>query len=304
MELRHLRYFTAVARERSFTRAAEKLHIAQSPLSRQMRELEEDLGVSLFERPSRPVRLTAAGRFFNEHALEILRRAEELRITTRRFGEAGRRQFLIGFVGSALYGGLPEVVRGFRALCSGLEVVLLEMSTVEQISALKEGRIDVGFGRIRFDDAAIRREVIAEETLMVALPPDHRYLGVDSLSFQDIADEALVLYPKSPRPSYADQVLSFFRDRGRQPIIAQEVRELQTALGLVAAGVGLALVPRSVRHLHRDDVSYRPLAEPAITSPLIMSCRASDTSAEVAQIFALVHELYQSDAVRPEDGAA
>ncbi|ABS69580.1 LysR family transcriptional regulator [Xanthobacter versatilis] len=293
MELRHLRYFTTVARERSFTRAAEKLHIAQSPLSRQMRELEEDLGVTLFERPSRPVRLTAAGRFFNEHALQILQRAEELRITTRRFGEAGRRQFLIGFVGSVLYGGLPDVVRGFRACYAGLEVALIEMSTVEQIAALKEGRIDVGFGRIRFDDPAIRREVIAEEPLLVALPPDHRLLAADGVSFQDIAGEPLVLYPKSPRPSYADQVLSFFGDRGCTPVIAQEVRELQTALGLVAAGIGITLVPDSVRHLHRDDVTYRPLLEAGITSPLIMSCRASDSSAEIGQIFDLIRNIYQ-----------
>lgn len=292
MELRHLRYFTTVAREHSFTRAAEKLNIAQSPLSRQMRELEEELGATLFERPSRPLRLTAAGRFFNEHALQILQRADELRITTRRFGDAGRRQFFIGFVGSALYGGLPEVVRGFRTHYAGLEVVLVEMSTVEQMAALKEGRIDVGFGRIRFDDPAIRREVIVEETLLVALPPDHPLLGAEGVAFRDISAEPLVLYPKSPRPSYADQVLSFYRDRGCIPVIAQEVHELQTALGLVAAGVGIALVPQSVRHLHRDDVAYRPLLEPTITSPLIMSCRASDTSAEVTQIFGLIQHLY------------
>jgi LysR family transcriptional regulator, benzoate and cis,cis-muconate-responsive activator of ben and cat genes len=294
VELRHLRYFTAVASERSFTRAAEKLRIAQPPLSRQMRDLEEDLGVTLFERGSRPLQLTAAGRFFNEHALQILERAEELRITTRRFGDAGRRQLIIGFVGSALYGGLPDVVRGFRAAHSRLEVALLEMNTVEQIAALKEGRIDVGFGRIRFDDPAIRREVIVEESLLVALSPDHPLCARKTMSFADITVEPLILYPRSPRPSYADQILSLFRDRSIEPQVVQEVRELQTALGLVAAGVGITLVPQSVHHLRRDDVIYRPLAEDSITSPLIMSFRASDTSLEIREILELIRAVYQT----------
>ncbi|MBB4368362.1 DNA-binding transcriptional LysR family regulator [Bradyrhizobium sp. cir1] len=294
MELRHLRYFTAVAGERSFTRAAEKLRIAQPPLSRQMRDLEEELGVALFERGSRPLRLTPAGRFFHEHALQILERADELRITTRRFGEAGRRQLIIGFVGSALYGGLPDVVRGFRAAHSRLEVGLIEMNTVEQIAALKEGRIDVGFGRLRFDDPAIRREVIVEESLLVALSPDHPLRERETLRFVDIAAEPLVLYPRSPRPSYADQILSFFRDRSMEAQVVQEVRELQTALGLVAAGVGISLVPQSVQHLRRHDVLYRPLAEDSITSPLIMSFRASDTSPEVREILEVIRAIYNT----------
>lgn len=299
MELRHLRYFAAIAGERSFTRAAEKLRIAQPPLSRQMRDLENELGVALFERGSRPLRLTPAGRFFHEHALQILERADELKITTRRFGETGRRQLVIGFVGSALYGGLPDVVRGFRVAHSRLEIGLVEMNTVEQIAALKEGRIDVGFGRLRFDDPAIRREVIVEESLLVALSPDHALRERDMLRFADIATEPLVLYPRSPRPSYADQILSFFRDRSTEAQVVQEVRELQTALGLVAAGVGISLVPQSVQDLRRHDVLYRPLAEASITSPLIMSFRASDTSPEVREILEVIRAVYNTSLSTP-----
>jgi LysR family transcriptional regulator, benzoate and cis,cis-muconate-responsive activator of ben and cat genes len=294
LELRHLRYFTAIAGERSFTRAAEKLRIAQPPLSRQMRDLEDELGVALFERGSRPLRLTPAGRFFHEHALQILERADELRVTTRRFGETGRRQLVIGFVGSALYGGLPDVVRGFRAAHSRLEVGLIEMNTVEQIAALKEGRIDVGFGRLRIDDPAVSREVIVEESLLVALSPDHPLRERETLHFADIAAEPLVLYPRSPRPSYADQILSFFRDRSLEAQVVQEVRELQTALGLVAAGVGITLVPQSVEHFRRHDVLYRPLAEDSISSPLIMSFRASDTSPEVRDILEVIRTVYNA----------
>jgi DNA-binding transcriptional LysR family regulator len=293
MELRHLRYFAAVAQHRSFVRAAEVLHIAQPPLSRQIRQLEDELGAVLFERGSRPLQMTPVGRFFHQHALAILERVEAAKVTTRRFGLAQRRQFLVGFVGSTLYGELPEMVRRLRAGHAGLTVDLIEMTTLEQLQALKEGRIDLAFGRLRFDDPAIRREVLVEEGLAVALPPDHALRdrpGDPRLA--DIAGEPLVLYPSMPRPSYADQVLSLFRDRGLEPLIGQEVRDVQTALGLVAAGVGVCLVPASLQRLRRDNVVYRPLDDPQATSPIIMSWRATDTSAEVMEVLALARGLH------------
>jgi LysR family transcriptional regulator, benzoate and cis,cis-muconate-responsive activator of ben and cat genes len=295
MEFRHLRYFVAVARERSFTRAAERLNIAQPPLSRQIRQLEQELAVELFERGSRPLSLTAAGRFLFEQAIQLLARMEELSRTTRRFGTAGRRQFLVGFVGSTLYGGLPGIVRGFRAANPGLALELVEMNTLEQLAALKEGRIDVGFGRLRFDDPAVAREVLVEERLAVALFPDHALAGTDAApKLARLAQESLIIYPKSPRPSYADQVLSFFRDQGLEPATVLEVRELQTALGLVAAGVGICVVPGSVQRLHRDNVLYRPLDEPQATSPVIMSFRKDDGSPEIRQMRQLIHEAFRA----------
>lgn len=294
MELRHLRYFVAVATERNFTRAAEKLNIAQPPLSRQIRQLEDYLGAELFDRESRPLRLTEAGRLLYEQASQVLAGVEQLRTMMSRFVGAGRRRFVIGFVGSTIYGLLPTVIRRFRTLADHLEVVLAEMSTLEQISALKEGRIDMGFGRLRIEDAAIRRVVLAEEPLVAALPVDHALLeSGDAISLAVLAGEALIVYPRPARPSYADQLLSIFHDHGLQPDNVQEVRELQTAIGLVAAGAGLSIVPASVRRLQRDDIVYRPIAETNATSPIVMSHRLGDISPEVALLVQISTALYE-----------
>jgi DNA-binding transcriptional LysR family regulator len=294
MELRHLRYFVAVAQERNFTRAAEKLRIAQPPLSRQIHDLEAELGMSLLDRDSRPVRLTEAGRLLYEHAVLVLERIDDLRTMMRRFREAERPRYVIGFVASTIYAALPHLIRRFRAETPGVDVSLVEMVSLEQIAALKDGRIDVGFGRIRFDDPAVRRDVLREERLVVALPLSHPLLEQEGpLSFAELAGEKLILYPRVPRPSYADQVISIFRDRGLEPNIAHEARELQTAIGLVAAEVGICIVPTSVQRLRRDDVVYRELIEQNITSPIIMSRRASDRSLESTVMARVVVEAYR-----------
>jgi DNA-binding transcriptional LysR family regulator len=294
MEIRHLRYFVTVARERNFTRAAEKLHIAQPPLSRQIQQLEEEVGMVLLDRDSRPLRLTEAGRLLYEHAAQVLERFDDLRTMMRRFREAERPRFVIGFVASTIYAALPHLIRRFRAETPGVDVSLVEMVSLEQIVALKDGRIDVGFGRIRFDDPAVRRDVLREERLVVALPLSHPLLEQEGpLSFAELAAEPLILCPRVPRPSYADQVISIFRDRGLEPHIAHEARELQTAIGLVAAEVGICIVPTSVQRLRRDDVVYRELIEQNITSPIIMSRRANDRSHESAVMARVVVEAYR-----------
>ncbi len=172
MELRHLRYFVAVAEEQNFTRAAERLHIAQPPLSRQIQQLEEALGVTLFERHARPLKMTDAGRFFYSHAVQLLAQTAELEAMTKRVGKI-ERALSVGFVGSTLYGMLPRIIRRFRAEHGEVELSLHEMSTMDQIQALKDGRIDVGFGRIRHEDARVRRVVLREERMIVALPDGH-----------------------------------------------------------------------------------------------------------------------------------
>jgi len=294
MEIRHLRYFVTVARERNFTRAAEKLHIAQPPLSRQIQQLEEEVAMVLLDRDSRPLRLTEAGRLLYEHAAQVLERFDDLRTMMKRFREAERPRFVIGFVASTIYAALPNLIRRFRAKTPGLDVSLVEMVSLEQIAALKDGRIDVGFGRIRLDDPAVRRDVLREERLVVALPLSHPLLEREGpLSFTELSGEPLILYPRVPRPSYADQVISIFRDRGLEPNIAHEARELQTAIGLVAAEVGICIVPTSVQRLRRDDVVYRELVEQSITSPIIMSRRADDRSPEMAVMSRVIIEAYQ-----------
>jgi LysR family transcriptional regulator, benzoate and cis,cis-muconate-responsive activator of ben and cat genes len=291
MELRHLRYFVTVAAERSFSRASEQLHIAQPPLSRQIQQLEQELGTQLLHR-GRPITLTDSGRYFFEQAVQVLQRTDEIRAMTRRIGIGNKRQFGIGFVASTLYDVLPELIRRFRLTAPGVEIVLTELTTLEQAAALKVGRIDIGFGRLRFDDDGLTRRIIHEEKLSVAAPHGHALVRKRKpLKLKHTVDVPLILYPNAPRPSYADQVLSFYRKLGLEPTVAFEVRELQTALGLVAADVGIALVPSSVRRLGRHDVDYVALDEPNIISPIIMSYRPNDASPLLAKILKLVGEV-------------
>ena len=296
LELRHLRSFVAVAEEGSFTRAAARLRIAQPPLSRQIQQLEAELGVVLIERGSRPARLTDAGRVLFEQAVQVLDRAAGMRVIARRMAQARGGRFGIGFVASTFYGHLPAILRDFRAARPGTEITVLELTSLEQIAALKEGRIDVGFGRIPFDDPAIDRLLLRNEALAAALPAGHPALAQPGpLHLEDLLADPLIVYPVSPRPSYADQVLALFRGRGLRPASLLEVRELQTALGLVAAGLGLCLVPAAVQRLQRDGVAYRALDEPAAVSPIIMSRRAGDGSAELELILDIIKAVYRRE---------
>ncbi|WP_306566836.1 LysR family transcriptional regulator [Aquabacterium sp.] len=293
MDLRHLRYFVAVADEQNFTRAAEKLHISQPPLSRQIQDLEEELGLPLFERGSRPLKLTEGGRFFYGHATRLLEQAAQAIRTTKRIAQMQRR-LVIGFVPSTIYGALPRLVRLFRAAQPQTELALVEMSSVEQIEALKNGRIDVGFGRVRLDDPSVKREVLREEPLVAAIPMEHELaLERGALSLTEIAKHDHLVYPRNPRPSYADQVLTLFRDMGLEPSAVHEVQELQTALGLVASGMGLCLVPASANRMRPDEVVYRPVAEAKAVSPIIMSTRLQDQSTDIVLLRSLIDEIYR-----------
>lgn len=292
MDLRQLRYFVAVARERNFTRAAEVLHIAQPPLSRQIQLLEEELGVVLLLRNSRPVRLTDAGRLFYEQALQVLGRVEQMTESTRRVGLNRNSVLSIGFVASTLYGGLPALVRKLREAEPALDIQLLEMLSTEQIAALKQGRIDIGFGRLRHSDPNVVSTVLREERLVVAVPRGSVLADeTAALPLAGLGGHKLIVYPKEPRPSYADHVLALLRDVDLGAVEVQEVREIQTALGLVAAQTGVCIIPASARQM-RSDVTYRRLADPQATSPVIMSHRAGDVSLLLSRVRTLIDDIY------------
>lgn len=300
MELRHLRYFVAVVRERNFTRAASKLGIAQPPLSRQIQQLEEELGAQLFERGTRPVRLTEVGRIVYEQVLTVLERVDEIPALVRRTKANGGMR--IGFVGSMLYSRLPEIVRAYRKLRPDSELTLHEMTTLEQVAALKDYRIDVGFGRVLFEDPTITRSLVQQERLYVATPSSHVLMReTGPLFLQALTAFRLIVYPRSPRPSYADQILLLFREAGLKPAAVVEVRELQTALGLVAAEDGICVVPEAVQHLRRDDVSYRELCDEQAFSPILMSVRRGDPSPELAAMARLVTQIYAVQATSKKE---
>lgn len=284
MELRHLRYFAALGTTLNFTRAAEQLHIAQPPLSRQIRQLEEELGTELIDRAARPLALTKAGVFFLEQCVQLLARVDEVQAATRRIGAGQKRWFGIGFVPSALYGFLPELIRSFRQTNGGVEVMLIEMTTIQQAEALKAGRIDAGFGRLPLDDPELLCEVLVEEPLVAALPLRHPLLKEKRLTLGMLCAESVILYPARPRPSYADQVLHHFSARGLRLSGPIEVNEMQTAIGLVAAGLGVTLVPASVQRLQRDDIAYRPLHEKDVSSPILMNRRSDDDNPDLLRL--------------------
>lgn len=295
MDLRQLRYFVAVARERNFTRAAELLHIAQPPLSRQIQLLEEELGVALLFRNSRPVRLTEAGRLFYEQAMQVLGRVEQMRDATRRVGLNQQSVLSIGFVASTLYGGLPTLVRKLRQHAPDLDIQLLELMSQQQIAALKEGRIDVGFGRVRHSDSAVVSVILREERLVAAIPLDTP-LAADTapLPIEALVSHRLIVYPREPRPSFADQVLSLLHEHDVRPAEVQEVREIQTALGLVAAAAGVCVIPSSARQM-RSDVHYRLLEGERATSPVILNYRANDNGQYIDLIKRLIQEMYAEE---------
>lgn len=292
MELRHLRYFVAVAEEKNFTRAAERLHIAQPPLSRQIQQLEEMLGVALIEKGTRPVKLTEAGHFFLAHAKPLLDQVGELKAMTQRIGKL-ERALSIGFVASTLYGLLPDIIRRYCDNNPEVEVTLHEMTTVEQIKSLKEGRIDVGFGRLKSEDTSIRRILLREERMVVAAFPGHRLAArEEGVRLVELIHESILVYPKAPRPSFADQVLAAFNNANLTPESVVEVRELQIAMGLVAAGQGIAIVPESVQGMHHRNVVYRKLIDKHAVSPIFFSMRHMDRSPELENMLAAVYSIY------------
>lgn len=291
MEMRQIRYFQCVAQELSFTKAAARLHIAQPPLSRQIRQLEEELGVELFERLGRSIRLTDAGKFFFDKTLQLATRLDDVVLATRRIAESGKKWFGIGFVPSIMYGFGPRLFSTMQSIRAQAEIGLSEMTTVEQLQALRARHIDIGFGRLVFDAPDLQSLRLINEPLVLAVPVSHYLADKPQVVLDDIDTLSYVLYPAKPRPSYADQVMGLFEQRGRVIKVVFEANEMQTAIGLVAAGMGVTLVPESVRRMNREDVIFIPLNEPEFTSPILMTWRKDSTSHLLQSVIELAQKV-------------
>lgn len=288
MELRHLRHFAAVAETLHFGRASERLYMAQPPLSQSIRQLEAEVGVALFERTSRRVSLTPAGIVFQAHALRILHLVEEASLAARR-AEQGEAGWLgIGFSASASYDVLPDVLRAFRDEYPDVDLRLYEMNAAEQADALRDGKIHLGLARPSIEEPGVVRETITHELFVVALPSAHPRAASADLDLAELADEAFILFPTLPKPSYGDSVLQVCAQAGFVPHAAQEVREMQTAISLVSAGMGLALVPAPVQNMHRQGVTYRPLRAPQAFTELTAATRQGDSSPTLRNFLTLL----------------
>lgn len=256
MELRHLRYFVAVAEELHFGRAAEKLHMAQPPLSQQIRKLEDELGVQLFQRTRRHVQLTEAGQVFLQGARQTLAQAEQAIAAARRAGRGETGSLIVGFVGSASYEILPAIMRRFHAQFPDIELILRELTTAQQIRALHEERIQVGILRPPVASAGLAIETFLKEPLMVALPASHALAGQPRIALNLLAAEHFIIFPRRLGAGLYQRIVDLCQQAGFSPRIAQEAIQMQTILGLVATGVGIALIPASARNLRRDGVLY------------------------------------------------
>ena len=277
MDLKQIRYFVALAETMSFTEAAKRLHITQPPLSRQIQALEASLGVTLIERDSRPMQLTEAGRLFYEQMVPILNRMEDIRKSTVNMTGQYQRRLSIGFAPSVLYGALPMLIRNIKRDFPDTELQFFEMTSMQQIEALKTGRIDVGFGRIKLYDASIVRQIVRRERLAVAMSNDHPLACSNApLPLSALDNEKLLVYPSQPRPSFADHVLNTLHDERVDLKSTTEVSCLQTALGLVAAAEGLCIIPTMARI--RQDIHYRQFEDDKLNSPIILSYRKNDSS--------------------------
>jgi DNA-binding transcriptional LysR family regulator len=287
MELRHLRYFVAVAEELHFRRAAERLHMSQPPLSQQIRALEQDVGATLLVRNQRRVELTAAGAAYYARARDILDAVEDAAREARRVqrGEVGRLD--VGFVGSSLYSIVPELLRGFRAQYPDVGLRLRELGTTEQLRRLEDGRLDIGFLRPPGERPGLTIETVLREPLAVALPDEHALAARSEVRVEDLAGEPLVLMTRAGAPGLRD-VLAPIADALGEEAIVQEVAEMQTLIGLVAAGVGVSLVPGSVSALARSGVVYRPLAGVTPRVPLAAAWRTGDDSPALAAFLDLM----------------
>ncbi|KAM3100511.1 LysR family transcriptional regulator [Phormidesmis sp. 146-12] len=261
MELRHLRYFVTLAEELHFGRAAERLHIAQPPLSHQIRQLETELGFSLFYRTKRTVQLTDAGQTFLIESQRILNQLEHAIAAGQQVSRGEIGQLTIGFVSSAAYNVLPPILQTFRAQVPGVTLELHELTSAQQIQWLQEGRIDIGLFRPPFANDGCQVETIFQESLMVALPQTHPLTQQKRVSIRSLIREPFIVFPRAAAPGLYDPIISLCQQAGFSPIVAQEAIQMQTIVSLVAAEMGVAIVPTSLQQLQRPGVAYRPIVE-------------------------------------------
>nr|ALV86409.1 LysR family transcriptional regulator [uncultured bacterium 16] len=292
IELRHLRYFVAVVEQRTFRAAALRLHVSQPPLTRQIHQLEEALGVKLLERSARGADPTAAGKVFYAEARNLLGLAEQAAERTRMAGDGRLGRLDIGVFGSAVLGAIPKIVQAFRQTHPQVELVLHSLDRLGQVKALRERRIAVGFNRYFADEPDLRWEVIQTEHMFVVLPADHALAGREVLSLAEIGREPLILYPRTPRPGFIDQMMRMFHLRRITPHVSQEVDDMVTAVGLVASGFGLSLVTDSGCNLHVSGTVQVPLRkDDQATVDLCMIHRGGDDSPLVLEFLEVARAL-------------
>jgi DNA-binding transcriptional LysR family regulator len=294
VELRHLRAFTAVAEELHFGRAAARLHMAQPPLSQQIKHLERDLGVLLLERTTRQVRLTNAGAVFLEHARRVLIEADRARESVLLTEQGERGEIRVGLTGVTTWRLLPRMTRAYR---ERYPLVRLELHPTvfsgAQVSALLDGRIDVGILRSPVPPPLASRTLL-DEALVAVLPEEHALAARPSVALADLAEENFVSYPARQGSALRDTAMRACASVGFWPRVVQEAPDTYTVVALVGAAVGVALLPASAERLQFEGVVFRPVTGADVQAPIALAWRDGDPSPVLAGFLAVAAETLPS----------
>lgn len=297
MELRQLRYFISVAEELHFRRAAERLHIAQPAVSKQVLNLEKELGVQLLYRNKQRVRLTDAGRAFLEEAKRVLEHTQRAidAASSAAKGEIG--QLTVGFVSPATLSVLPRIIKAFQEHYPGVELDLHKLATAEQIEALHDGRIQVGFARepAFYEDDTLDSKTVLREPLVLALPEAHPLSAEPQISLSRLANEPFVMFPRLYEPGLYEKYMQAFRNAGFTPKkVGKGSPHIQAILGFVAEGFGLMLMPASLQKLGRSGVVFRKLQDPTPEVDLAVIWRRDDNLPVLQNFLRVIDKLYCS----------
>jgi DNA-binding transcriptional LysR family regulator len=274
VELRHIRYFVAVAEERNFTRAAAKLNVAQSPVSHQVRQLEREIGVKLLNRSTRSVALTYAGEVFYERVRQILVDSQDAVEAARKAARGELGALAVGFTGSATYELLPTLVRAYADRHPDVRLeVFSDMVTPRQVEQLLDGRLGVGILRTPVTTSGLVVETLRHEPVVALLASRHPATVHRELDLAELRDEWFVSYPNNPPSTMYQLMQTACESAGFRPRIRQVVGDSAALVALVAADMGVALVPASLRHLRINGATFRPLRSPRVTTGLALAYR-------------------------------
>lgn len=285
MELKTLKYFVAVVEEKSITKAASKLCMAQPPLTRQIKNLEAELGVTLFERGIRPVKTTEVGQYFYQYAVQILTLSAHAKSMVNRY-KVTDKTVRIGYVSSLFYWKLPELIDYLRSHIGGIKVELVECGTRDQVEALKLGKIDMGFGRLGISDPSIKRKILEHEKLLLAVHNEHAlgHYHNEGIFLSQILNEIIYMYPNTPKPNFSTFIQNIFSELDLIPQNLTEVREIHMALGLVSSGEGVCIIPKSASAIGIKNLKFLPILDEEAYSPITLAYRSIDNNEYIQQI--------------------
>lgn len=290
MDIRKMKYFITVAEELNFSRAAERLIMAQPPLSQEIRKLEEELGVQLLHRTKRMVELTDAGKIFLEGARQTLLQVDRTIKETQLADEGKIGHLIIGFVDSTET--VIDILKTFRERFPKIQLILREMTTDQQIKALYEKQIHIGFIRSKQNNEILVSEVCSEECLKLVLHEEHPLVSLRNISIKSLVDEPFILFPRHFGTNFYDLIISYFWEHGVSLNIVQEAIQMQTIVNLVATGMGISVVPSWVESYKKSCVMYKDIQENTPKINLYVGWRQDEKSVVLENFLTVVREVY------------